>query len=270
MLGREFTLPPPLLGAHAALVIAHPGHELRVHGWLQLARPRVFVLTDGSGRSGRSRLSSTTKVLARVGAQPGSIYGRLTDLDVYSAMLNRDVDVFIRLVGELAETFARERFDYVAGDAAEGYNPTHDVCRLIIDAAVEMADSWKGHRVTNFDFSPTDQPDPDSKALASSSICLDLDEQALTLKLEAARAYLELATEVDASLSESGTRAFRAECLRRVYDRAGSYRLAEQPPFYERYGEKQVAAGHYQHVVRYHDHLVPIAEAVRRFVKKTG
>lgn len=31
----------------AALVVAHPGHELRVYGWLEQARPRVFVLTDG-------------------------------------------------------------------------------------------------------------------------------------------------------------------------------------------------------------------------------
>jgi hypothetical protein len=33
----------------AALVIAHPGHELRALHWLRLSRPCVFVLTDGSG-----------------------------------------------------------------------------------------------------------------------------------------------------------------------------------------------------------------------------
>nr|MDP9120522.1 hypothetical protein [Acidobacteriota bacterium] len=27
----------------AALVIGHPGHELRVHGWLERARPLVLV-----------------------------------------------------------------------------------------------------------------------------------------------------------------------------------------------------------------------------------
>src|SRR5438034_752023 len=32
--------------ARAALFIAHPGHELLVHGWLELVRPFVFVLTD--------------------------------------------------------------------------------------------------------------------------------------------------------------------------------------------------------------------------------
>src|SRR5207302_1404403 len=31
----------------SALLVAHPGHELRVHGWLERERPLVFVLTDG-------------------------------------------------------------------------------------------------------------------------------------------------------------------------------------------------------------------------------
>jgi hypothetical protein len=54
--------------------VAHPGHELRVFGWLHAARPRVFVLTDGSGRTGRSRLPSTTRILREAGAEPASIY----------------------------------------------------------------------------------------------------------------------------------------------------------------------------------------------------
>ena len=51
----------------AALVIAHPGHELCVYGWLETVRPRVFILTDGSGRSGQSRLKSTEEILSVVG-----------------------------------------------------------------------------------------------------------------------------------------------------------------------------------------------------------
>jgi hypothetical protein len=47
----------------SALIIAHPGHEIRVHGWLERAKPVVYVLTDGSGRSGQSRLASTARLL---------------------------------------------------------------------------------------------------------------------------------------------------------------------------------------------------------------
>jgi hypothetical protein len=43
----------------ALLVVAHPGHELRLFGWLSYARADVLVLTDGSGRSARPRINGT-------------------------------------------------------------------------------------------------------------------------------------------------------------------------------------------------------------------
>src|SRR2546428_12628279 len=145
VLTPNYRMPPPVPGAPAALVIAHPGHELRVHGWLELTRPKVFILMDGSGSSGRSRLASTTRILSQVGAEPGPIYGRLTDLMFYSAVLNHDPNVFINLAEELAEAFIQAEVQYVAGDATEGYNPAHDICRLLIDTAVEMA-KWRSRR----------------------------------------------------------------------------------------------------------------------------
>src|SRR5215470_12779269 len=89
----------------AALVLAHPGHELRVHGWLEAARPLVFVLTDGSGHSDRGRLASTTRVLEQAGAERGPLYGRLTDRALYGALLAGDHALFDGLADELAATF---------------------------------------------------------------------------------------------------------------------------------------------------------------------
>jgi len=62
----------------AILVIAHPGHELRVHGWLEAMAPAVWILTDGSGHTGRSRVDSTTRVLESTGAAPGPVYGSMS------------------------------------------------------------------------------------------------------------------------------------------------------------------------------------------------
>src|SRR5262245_62950864 len=90
-------MPPPAAG-RSALVIAHPGHELRVHGWLEQTRPLVFVLTDGSGGAGRPRIDSTARVLERVGAKPGAIFGRFADRELYAAILAGDHDVFTALV----------------------------------------------------------------------------------------------------------------------------------------------------------------------------
>src|SRR5438552_2599971 len=103
-----------------ALVISHPGHELRIHHWLELAKPRVFVLTDGSGLAGKPRLASTADVLCRAGAKPGGIFGRLTDRALYAAILDRDHELFASLAMELADLLDEEGVDFVVSDAAEG------------------------------------------------------------------------------------------------------------------------------------------------------
>src|SRR5205085_11261535 len=85
----------------AALVVAHPGHELRLHHWLERARPTVCVLTDGSGRSGPSRLGFTADLLGRLGAEAGPIFGRFSDLDAYDALLAGRTEPFVALALEI-------------------------------------------------------------------------------------------------------------------------------------------------------------------------
>ncbi len=246
-----------------ALVIGHPGHELLVHGWLEVAHPLVFVFTDGSGRSNQSRLASTTKVLNQTGAKCGSIYGRLTDAAAYAAILNHEFELFVGLARELSGALVAERIDYVAGDAFEGYNPMHDVCRLVINAAVTVAGRERGQCVANFEFSLTG---PCNELPHPNRIWRLLDEAAFARKMTAAKGYAQLSGEVSAALERTSTEAFRVECLCPVDRCAGDYR-GNEPPFYEQYGEKQVAAGYYDRVLRYNEHIAPLAEALRRYVE---
>src|ERR1700752_4949934 len=182
----------------AALVIAHPSHELRVHGWLEQTRPYVCILTDGGGRSGEPRLSRTSEVLDRVGATQGTIYGRLTDLEVYAAILNADSELFAGLVEELCEVFVSEQIDYVVGDAAEGYSVAHDICRTMIDAAVKLAEYRYGHTIENFDFLIVGRPD---ESHDDNAITLYLDDDAFRRKINAALAYSpKLAQDVEVAL----------------------------------------------------------------------
>ena len=248
----------------AALVIAHPGHELRVYNWLSLAHPSVFVLTDGSSHSRKSRLHRTTSILNSLGAQPASIYGPMTDVEIYSAILDRNFDLFIETARELAEALVRNRIEYVVGDAIEGYNPAHDVCRLIIDAAVKKAFQM-GHRVENFDVLLAGKSADRAAETLTDAISIEVDGETLSRKLQAVHDYSELAVDVRRILDEEGTDSLRTECLRRVTEGCGDGKLKE-PPYYETYGEKQVAAGYYQQVIRYRDHVLPIAQALRQFV----
>jgi hypothetical protein len=236
------------------LVIAHPGHELRVHGWLERARPTVLVLTDGSGRSGATRLQATERVLARAGATPGDVFGRSTDREMYAAMLARDVASFRALVADVAACL--EDADYVVGDAAEGYNPTHDVCRILIEAAATRI-RRRGRALPSFAF-PLMGP-PSATPAGPADVDTELDDAAFARKLAAARAYVELDGEVGDALDGIGADAFRRETFHRI---AGATVGPPGVPFYERHGERRVAEGAYARVLRRDEHIVPIAEAL--------
>ena len=253
----------------AALVIAHPGHELRVYHWLEKAHPVVFILTDGSGRSEKSRLLSTTKLLEQVGARACAIYGRFTDLELYQSILARDVVSFIRLAEELADALAGEEVEYTVGDAIEGYHPAHDICRLIINAAAEILRRRHNLSLAKFDFLLAGAPDTCPAQLRDQAIRLCLSDEDFKRKLNAALSYPDLQDEIQSAFSAHRPDAFRVECLRPVSDSGCTYLLDEQP-FYERYGEKQVAAGFYTQVLRYREHMLPLAEGLRRYVERVG
>ena len=252
----------PFANKKAALVVAHPGHELKVHGWLEAARPLVFVLTDGSGRSTQSRLGSTTAVIEQARAQVGGIYGCFTDRAAYAAILNHHFDLFIELAGKLSRAFVNERIDLVAGDAMEGYNPMHDVCRLVIDAAVEAAAQTAGQTITNLAFSLVDDAPASPGSPQANEFWLQLDEEAFQRKITAAYGYHELAGEVYEALEGAAVDGFRVERLRAPDSDVDVRYWSESPPFYEQYGEKQVAAGHYDRVLRYSQHVKPLADTL--------
>jgi AcrR family transcriptional regulator len=245
----------------AALIIAHPGHELRVHGWLERARPLVFVLTDGSGHNGVSRLASTAEVLRRAGARPGPVFGRFRDRDLYRAILDRDLEILEDMIREMADALVAGGVEHVAGDAIEGFNPGHDLCRVLADAAVSLARRRLGRPVESHDFLLDGRPDGNGHA--PGTLRLELDDQAVDRKMGASFSYPEMRAEVERNLAQHGTAAFRVECFRPADPEAEVERLVADPPYYERYGERQVAAGYYEEVLRFREHFLPVARALR-------
>jgi hypothetical protein len=276
----------------AILVIAHPGHELRVHGWLEATVPAVWILTDGSGHTGRSRIDSTTRVLEPTGAVPGPVYGSVSDADLYNTVLGFNHRPFIDIVDKLAAAILHEQVDCIAGDAEEGYNPGHDICRLIINAAVKLVKHKSSKPIRNYDFTLAGPPDQCPEDLREHSLWLNLDDEAFARKLSAARNYPELQAEVETALNGAGNetltghsklaerlrtitgvtdaRRFRVECLRPVNTHSLANRsLEDDPPYYEQYGEKQVKSGYYRQVLRYSEHMLPLARALDSHVERT-
>src|SRR5207302_1074834 len=154
--------------------------------------------------------------------------------------------------------------------AIEGYNSTHDLCRSLINAAVRLVERRTGRAVANYDFLLVGRPDVCSQELADNAIRLHLDDAAVERKLAAALGYPELASEVERALAQFGKQAFATECLRPVDAEAGLNGLQQEPPFYETYGEKQVAAGYYQHVIRYRENVLPLARGLWNFAGNVG
>lgn len=250
----------------SAIVVAHPGHELRLFHWMEQARPLYCCLTEGSGGAASSRMPSTDVVLDRVSARAGPIYGRYSDKAIYRLLLDGRVDVFVDLVDELADAFVTAGIDAVAGDAVEGFNPSHDVCRFIVDGAVALAARRSGRAIDNRDFVLDDRPDACPAASRAAATWIRLDDAALDRKIEAALAYPELRAEVQAALDRFGRAAFAVECLRPVTTAQALDAFRAELPFYERYGEQRVQEGRYTEIIRYRQHVLPVRAAIEAAV----
>lgn len=252
----SFPRVPP---GRAALIVGHPGHELRVHHWLEHARPVVFVLTDGSGHGASGRLASTTTVIDAAGATRGSVYGRFSDRQVYQALVDGRVGTWDALAAELADQLVQHDVRYVVADAAEGFNPTHDLCRYIADSAVARAREVLGRDVAVFEFDLDASPD----ATADVAVNVELTEDALERKLAAGLGYAEMRGEVEAMLARYGAAAFGHERFRPA--RSGRHHWsADGCPAYERFGRERLASGYYQTLITYAEHLAPVQDALQR------
>jgi len=252
--------------ARAALVIAHPGHELRVYGWASRCRPRTFVITDGSGHGGISRLDSTRKILRGLGCEAGEVFGLLTDRAIYDAIREHDTSRFQSLVTVLAASFVAHDIEVVTGDATEWFNPAHDICRMLINAAVDAVYLFSGRTIANYEFCLTEAEHASDQNHDGRCCHHLLDDDRLAQKLSAAHNYLELRYEVEQALSSCGKEYFRLECLKRVPNPA-PMAVPVAKPFYEIFGEKRVIEGTYHSVIRFEEHIAPLQRDLYAYVE---
>ena len=215
----------------------------------------MTLLTDGSGSAGTSRVVESSAVLGRVGARRGPMFGALTDRESYRALIEHDAAPFVAQVQRLASLIGEEGITTALIDAAEGYNPVHDVCHWMARAAVARAREL-GTSVELFELDLVSHPDGSGDGMR-----LTLDDEAFERKLAALSRYQGLAGEAAAAFERYGKDAFRVEFLRRV--------VVDQPlpsrqwvPYYEEVGAARVKAGTYASVLTYAAHVKPIIETL--------
>jgi hypothetical protein len=244
--------------AKAALVVAHPGHELRVYDWLMTARPDVHILTNGSRASlTRARREASTELVTGLGCQMRAAWDGVPDSTLYACLLARDHQPFLNWVSRLADDLVARDIDLVIADAWQYYNIAHDLAHLMARVAVAEASARLKRDVLVLEFpvvpaalAPTA---PHVKEYCSKS----LSARSAETKREVAHRFPGVEGEVaEVEALERG----RAYDVERFYTPASIATLCAPPaakPPYESYGEARVAAGLYRDVLRW-EHAAPL------------
>ena len=246
----------------ALLVIAHPGHELRLYGWLRKVRPLIAILTDGSGSTGISRMDLSRDLCESLGGEI-IVPGRFVESDFYALVLRGETAPFAAFARELARIIDERRIDVVVCDSVEGYHPAHDLCLPLTQAALTLSTTASPERTRHLEYRVVGRPRGADEPGAEWAV--ELDEATFRDKIEHSRRYAEasgsvLAQEVEYMFDTYGEEAFRQEVLQR----AGSEqpRLYDGMRYFEMRGEQQVRAGRYRSVLRHAEHLRPIEAAL--------
>jgi hypothetical protein len=241
-MGRLVTLESAML--ETCLVLSHPGHELRLFGWMEIHRPVVCILTDGSGNTGEGRISFSRAAIGAAGAILGPVMGPHSDRRWYQAILAADSAPFLKVASTIADTVARGSL--IVSDPVEGYNPMHDLCSAVADL---VAAKVGGTRAVYALMDP----------LNSGSIHRLGPEQAARKRL-AVEAYTPLRDEGRALLHRHPDALFCEQVSSGSYDWP---EMPETPPQYEAIGHARIEAGLYREPISYAAHVRPMALRLR-------
>lgn len=253
--------PAPTPRNRSLLVIAHPGHELRLLGWMRKTRPLVAILTDGSGSTGQSRIDLSLRLIEDNGGEV-VVAGRFAEPDLYALLMRGESAPLVEFARELARVIDTREVAEIVCDAVEGYHPGHDLCLPLTQAAARLRTA--GTRMPRHcEYRVVGDPRPGG---GDAQIVLELDDAALRDKIERSRGYAAqsgavLGQEVQYMFDTYGEDAFRFEVLRPAG--AEGPQLHAGLRYYEMRGEQQVRAGRYRDVLRHAQHVFPVEAALR-------
>jgi len=250
-------LDPFVTSPPSILLIAHPGHELLLHGWLQTERPVVAAITDGSGGSGFDRTAYSRAVIESAGGSCSAIFGVLSDRECYASILGQDNTVFGIWLSRLTDEIVRLSSPVLICDPLEFYNPMHDLVNALGHAAARAAEARLLRPVEVLSY-PIIRPHPGSKA-----VTVPLSSKASEQKWNAAKQYAPLSAEVEAF-----DHVLRSAVETLFLDEAFAWPDASPEPVgYELVGRNRIQSGRYSDLITYADHVAPIA---RNLLQSSG
>ncbi|MBZ3691701.1 hypothetical protein [Phyllobacterium calauticae] len=228
------------------LLLAHPGHELRIHHWVELNKPLVFFLTDGSGSKEQSRTHYSREIIEKTGSAAGAIFGDISDRLWYDALARHDHGFFAAVIASIEADIGEHHSYRIVADARDGYNPIHDLASAM-GAILQLRLSARG-KPAELLFSAA------TAGAKGDRVCeLVLDGEARTRKLAAVARYLPLVDEARSILKQYPAAMDREVLISQVTD----WHTPKNPEW-EEIGRERVAAGIYQSCLTYEDHFLPV------------
>jgi hypothetical protein len=245
---------------NAILIIAHPGHELLVHHWMEVAAPMVFALTDGSGSGGIARTQRSKEIITATGASIGPMFGLHPDKLWYSAILERDIEPFARVVDSIVEACSVRTPAVVVSDPVEYFNPMHDLCSIVARCVVRRMPRGVTPRHLELSIEHERQD-------GAASDLIWLDAAAADRKSLAISRYHELNSEI--ARHRAGLPVKQLDVEQLCPARCEEMWPPEPPgePLYEAHGRRRIETGTYSRLITYVDHVRPLA---RRIAERYG
>lgn len=189
-----------------ALSIAHPGHELRLHGFLEMAKPYTFILTDNMEAKGQDLMWDSIKVIDKATKQgldinpahlKNSEYRKalkvsliksknekhhIKDGQIEYEMLNHRTDFLKYYMNYMVENLLRFNITHLACDASEDWHLTHEVVRMVAELAITEIRRTHGREIQLYDYA---LHKPFDHRMDEECVKIKLDDQMLERKLEA-------------------------------------------------------------------------------------
>ena len=237
------------------LILAHPGHELRIHHWLEIAKPRVYLLTDGSGGKETSRTRYSRDLVDAAGATRGAVFGDIPDGAWYEALLAGNHDFLVGVFSRMRDDLATAKNVQIVSDAVDGYNPIHDLAYAFGQALCRGL--GKTAKV--------------GKQLCSAAVpnvagrvevAIQLSQAARARKMVAVETYSPLADEARRILERDPQCFDRENLISQDFDWNSSW-----IPEWELIGKQRVADGRYRKCITYRENVQP---AARRLISESA
>jgi hypothetical protein len=176
--------------------------------------------------------------------------GQRSDREWYAAILAGDISAFTKTAEAITAAALTIHAPLIVSDAADGYNPLHDLCQAIASAVV--ARIARASDLPKFLVSPAT-----ANAMGTEPIAWKLKDEAVQLKRIAILANTPVAEEVTRLLAEEPDALYMEQLLVPTFDWPANW-----TPEWEAFGRKRVNEGRFAAPITYRDHVLPLATAL--------